>query len=143
MVESNVEVGLESNEDAGTSRVPNRSYSQDSGLEKFMSSVSTFPHHNDGSDLNYSQLRRLCGLFRASGSRVTLKVADLSTNGQLDDEILELINKGYMERMGNDYIIIPETVNQAAIIRRFVEPSNIKRIWEMSADLLPKNGHGI
>lgn len=143
MVDGNVEVGLESTERRSLSRTSSRCYTLDSELEKFMNSVPSFTHRKDGSDLNYSQLKRLCGLFQAAGSRAMFKVADLGTNGQLDDEILELINKGYVERMGDDYIVIPEEVNQAEVIRKFVEPSNIKRIREMSVSLLPKNGREI
>ena len=89
-------------------------YSIPSPLEDFMNgsySVSCL----DGSDLSQNLIVRLLEIF----SQDIVKV-----NGQLDEEMKVLVEKGYLEWVGDSLIRISERVNKDALIEKRVKQSN-------------------
>ena len=84
----------------------------------------------DGSDLNQSQIQKLLSL--ALGQRpIRVKIGDLCKDGQLVDDAKVFLEKGYLVRVENDYVEIPESVNMAALVEKITKPYNDIRIKQM------------
>ncbi len=96
-------------------------YSIPSPLETFMKSSYSM-NRLDGSDLSQNLIERLLELFDPSIVKV---------DGQLAEEINVLIEKGYLEWVGDNQIRISDGVDRNAIIEKRVKPFNDRIIKDL------------
>ena len=96
-------------------------YSIPSPLEEFMKNSYAI-NRLDGSDLTQNLIGRLVELFEPGIEKV---------DGQLDEEIKVLIEKGYLEWVGDSHIRVSDGVNREAIIEKRVKPSNDRIIKDL------------
>lgn len=93
-----------------------RRYSLNSALETFMNYVGcTSPL--DGSDITLKQIEMLLGEMWGQHLPIQINMDNFSKNGQLYEETEDLLQKGYLQRIG-DIIVIPRDIDEKAIAMR-------------------------
>ena len=96
-------------------------YSIPSPLEECMKNSYAI-NRLDGSDLSQNLIGRLLELFDSGIAKV---------DGHLDEEMNVLIEKEYLEWVGDSHIRVSDGVNREAIIEKRVKPSNDRIIKDL------------
>lgn len=91
--------------------------------------------HLDGHDLTYSQMKGLSSLFGAPGRDMYVTNKALSETGLTDEEVKDLLNKGYLELLSSGDYLLPGDVDGNAFAYRLTEPSNLERIRQMKPSM--------
>ena len=91
--------------------------------------------HLDGHDLTYSQMKGLAPFFGALGRSMNVTNKKLSETGLSDDEVKDLVDKGYLEPLSSGDYLLPGDVDGNAIAFRLMEPSNRERIRQMNSGM--------
>lgn len=87
----------------------------------------------DGHDLTYSQMRGLSSLFGTPERAMYVTNKALSETGLTDEEVKDLVNKGYLELLPCGDYLLPGDVDGNAFAYRLTEPSNLERIRLMKS----------
>ena len=106
--------------------VCSRRFSLNSALETFMNYVGcTSPL--DGSDITLKQIKMLHGEMWGNHLPIQINMDNFSKNGQLYEETEDLLQKGYLQRIG-DIIVIPQGIDERAIAAKYAKFGNDKII---------------
>ena len=87
----------------------------------------------DGHDLTYSQMNGLSSLFGEPGRAMIVANKELRETGLSDEEVKDLVNKGYLELLSSGEYLLPGDVDRNAIISRLTEQDNDERIRQMNS----------
>lgn len=87
----------------------------------------------DGHDLTYSQMNGLSSLFGEPGRAMIVANKELRETGLSDEEVKDLVNKGYLELLSSGEYLLPGDVDGNAIISRLTEQDNDERIRQMNS----------
>lgn len=90
----------------------------------------------DGHDLTYSQMNGLSSLFGEPGRAMIVANKELRETGLSDDEVKDLVNKGYLELLSSGEYLLPGDVDGNAFAYRLTEPSNLERIRHMKSGMI-------
>ena len=90
----------------------------------------------DGHDLTYSQMKGLFSLFGAPKRAMYVANKVLRETGLTDEEVEDLVNKGYLELLSSGEYLLPGDVDGNAFAYRLTEPSNLKRIRHMKSGMI-------
>ncbi len=89
----------------------------------------------DGHDLTYSQMNGLSSLFGEPGRAMIVANKELRETGLSDEEVKDLVNKGYLELLSSGEYLLPGDVDGNAIISRLTEQDNNERIRQMKSGM--------
>ena len=87
----------------------------------------------DGHDLTYSQINGLSSLFGEPGRAMPVTNNKLRETGMSEDEVEDLVNKGYLELLTNGDYLLPRDTCGNVIISRLTERGNDERIRQMNS----------
>lgn len=85
----------------------------------------------DGYDLTSSQMKGLGTCFGTPGRVMRASKHALNDAGLSDDDVKDLVSKGYLEPLTSGDYLIPASVNGNAIVSRLRKQSNDDTIRQM------------
>lgn len=89
----------------------------------------------DGHDLTYSQMNGLSSLFGEFGRAMYVPNKKLRETEMSEDEVNDLVNKGYLELLSSGDYLLPGDVCGNAIISRLTEKVNNERIRQIKSGM--------
>lgn len=89
----------------------------------------------DGHDLTYSQMNGLACFSGGPGRAMRVGNKALREAGLSDDEVKDLVSKGYLEPLTDGDYLMPGDVDGDAIARRLREQSNREIIRQMKSGM--------